>query len=273
MKPRLLLTNDDGVDSPLLQQLAVALASDFTPVIVAPATEMSWAGARHVATRPVDAVRDPAFPFETYRVTGSPVDCVYIACRHLRVNPDLMVSGANFGVNAGLARLVFSGTVQAALAGARLNVPSVAVSIFYPRAIRKSYPRVTDLPPSHYAAELNRLADLIRSAWQTGCLTPGSCSNINLPHPCPDPHRIRLAPIHDDGDLDIFEPGPAAPFHPTPAYPDFDAIPEETDLGAVGRGWITVTPLKVAFDDRAAHPVLHQLVRQFTALTSAPPEL
>jgi len=251
MKPRLLLTNDDGVESPLLQQLAAELAPHFTPILVAPATEMSWAGARHVATRPVEALRDPAFPFETYRVTGSPVDCVYIACRHLDLKPDLILSGANFGVNAGLARLVFSGTVQAALAGARLKYPALAVSIYYPRAIRQRHPRVTDLPPALYAAELRRAAALTAHAWNAGLFTPGICLNLNLPHPCPAPHRIRLAPIHDDSDLDIFEPGPDSPFHPTPAYPDFDTIPETTDLGAIGRGWITLTPLKAAFTDPA----------------------
>jgi 5'-nucleotidase len=264
MKPRLLLTNDDGVDSPLLQQLAVELATDFTPVIVAPATEMSWAGARHIATRPVEAVRDAAFPFETYRVTGSPVDCVYIACRHLRLNPDLIVSGANFGVNAGLARLVFSGTVQAALAGARLKFPAVAVSIYYTREIRQRHPRVTDLPAALYTAELRRATELIRAFWQAGCLTPGSCTNLNLPHPCPASDRIRLAPIHDDGDLDIFEPGPDSPFKPTPAYPDFDSIPETTDLGAIGRGWITVTPLKASFEDAATQPALKKKIHQLT---------
>jgi 5'-nucleotidase len=265
MKPRLLLTNDDGVDSPLLQQLATELASDFTPVIVAPATEMSWAGARHIATRPVEAVRDTTFPFETYRVTGSPVDCVYIACRHLRLNPDLIVSGANFGVNAGLARLVFSGTVQAALAGARLKFPAVAVSIYYTREIRQRYPRVTDLPPGLYTAELRQAAELIRASRKTGCLTSGSCTNINLPYPCPAPDRIRLAPIHNDGDLDIFEPGSDSPFKPTPAYPDFGPIPEETDLGAIGRGWITVTPLKVTFENTAAQPGLRETIHQLTA--------
>jgi 5'/3'-nucleotidase SurE len=264
MKPRLLLTNDDGVDSPLLQHLAAELASDFTPVIVAPATEMSWAGARHIATRPVEAVRDPSFRFETYRVTGSPVDCVYIACRHLGLNPDLIVSGANFGVNAGLARLVFSGTVQAALAGARLKIPAVAVSIYYTREIRQRYSKVTELPLALYSAELRQATELIRASWKTGCLTRGSCTNINLPHPCPAPNRIRLAPIHDDGDLDIFEPGSSSPFKPTPAYPDFDSIPEETDLGAIGRDWITVTPLKIAFEDTAAHPALKKTIHQLT---------
>lgn len=265
MKPRLLLTNDDGVDSPLLQHLATELASEFTPVIVAPAAEMSWAGARHIATRPVEAVRDPSFPFETYRVTGSPVDCVYIACRHLQLKPDLIVSGANFGVNAGLARLVFSGTVQAALAGARLKIPAVAVSIYYTREIRQRYPRVTTLPLELYAAELRQATELIRAGWENGCLTPGSCTNINLPYPCPAPDRIQLAPIHDDGDLDIFEPGSTSPFKPTPAYPDFATIPEETDLGAIGRDWITITPLKVSFGDIAAHPALKKTIHQFTA--------
>ena len=263
MKPRLLLTNDDGVDSPLLQHLAAELASDFNPVIVAPATEMSWAGARHIATRPVEAVRDSTFPFETYRVSGSPVDCIYIACRQLQLNPDLIVSGANFGVNAGMARLVFSGTVQAALAGARLNFPAVAVSIYYTREIRQRHPRVTELPLALYTAELRRAAELIRTLWHAGSLTRGSCANLNLPYPCPAPDRIRLAPIHADGDLDIFEPGTTSPFLPTPAYPDFATIPEETDLGAIGRGWITLTPLKVAFDDFTARPALEKIFSSF----------
>lgn len=266
-KPVVLLTNDDGFDSPLLLAWARRISEWFTPVIAAPVHEMSWASARHVVTREVRVTRSRLSGILSHRITGSPVDCVHIALQHLKLRPVLVISGPNFGLNTGAMRIIFSGTVQAALAAVRLGVPSVALSIYYPRAVRKAYPKVGDLPPSLYRAELETAARILHQLWRRGCLSRG-CLNINLPYPSPDPRRARVAPVHYDRNLRIFQGAGALRFRSLPAYPDFEGVPANTDMGLMRRGLIAVTPLAVSFDDRRRRPGLQRVLK--APRTSAP---
>jgi 5'-nucleotidase len=248
IKPVVLITNDDGVKSPLLLALAEALRATFTPVVVAPEHECSWASALHVATRNVRVTQRRRKGLDIYRVSASPVDCVHIALQHLDLNPALVISGPNFGLNAGAVRITFSATVQAALAATRLGVPAAAVSIYYRREIRSRHPRVHDLLPELYAEEITTAAALINSLWQRKCLRRG-CLNINLPYPSPNPSRARFGPVFIDGAIRLFEEKSPRAFHPIPAYPDFEGVPAYTDMGLISQGLIAISPLAVHYDD------------------------
>lgn len=249
MAPMAVFTNDDGIDSPLLTGLARALGDVFEPAVVAPAQEMSWASAMHVCTRPVTVEPTAAAGLRAWRVTGSPVDCVHLAVQHLGLAPAVLFSGANFGLNAGASRLAFSGTVQAALAATRLGVPAVAVSIYYPRPVRTQYAHVQLLPEELYRPELEAAASLIRRLWHAGCLSGRACVNLNLPHPSADPGTARYGRVWDDGNLTIFEEGPAGTFTAPACYPEFRGVPEDTDMGLVGRGLIAVSSLAMTHED------------------------
>lgn len=248
IKPVILLTNDDGVKSPLLLALAEALRATFTPVVVAPEHEYSWASAQHVAARNVCVTQRRWKGLDIYRVDASPVDCIHIALQHLDLHPALVISGPNFGLNAGAVRITFSATVQAALAAVRLGVPSVAISIYYRREIRSDHPCVQDLLPEHYAEEITTATTLINSLWQRKCLRRG-CLNINLPYPSPNPARARFGPVFIDGALPLFEEKSPRTFHPVPAYPDFEGVPAYTDMGLISQGLIAISPLAIHYDD------------------------
>lgn len=249
MKPTALFTNDDGVRSPLLKTLAAELADLFAPAIVAPAEEMSWASAMHVCTREVRVTSVPDEPFPTWAVTGSPVDCVHLAIQHLGLQPALTLSGVNYGLNAGSSRITFSGTVQAALAAVRLGVPAVAVSIYYPRAIRERHRHAGELAESLYLPEIRSAAAIVRALWRAGCLRDDACANINLPHPSPDPGRVRFGRVWKDGQLALFEPLAPGRFAPLACYPDFTGVDEESDMGLVARGLIAVSALATDHED------------------------
>lgn len=123
--PRILVTNDDGVHSEGIRALARALAHLGEITVVAPIQEASAIGHALTLRRPlrVDPVDDGVFA-----VDGTPTDCVNIAITHvLKAKPDLIVSGINKGWNLG-DDVTYSGTVAAALEGALLGIPSVAVS-------------------------------------------------------------------------------------------------------------------------------------------------
>ncbi|MFM2070057.1 MAG: 5-nucleotidase SurE [Actinomycetota bacterium] len=128
---RLLLTNDDGIDSVGLHILARAMKRHGDVVIIAPDREYSGAGAAlgafHLmqpeAHRAVVAGID-----EAWAVTGPPALCVMFARLGAFGAPfDLVVSGINPGANVGRS-VYHSGTIGAALSGRNGSLSGVAVS-------------------------------------------------------------------------------------------------------------------------------------------------
>jgi len=126
---RILLTNDDGIDSPGIHALAVALRDMADVVIFAPVEERS--GASHSLTlgRPVGYRElDPGAGTPGFVIDGTPVDCVRLAVDAFNDPFDLVVSGINSGANVGL-NVHYSGTVAAALEAAFIGRMGLAVSI------------------------------------------------------------------------------------------------------------------------------------------------
>jgi 5'-nucleotidase len=123
--PRILVTNDDGVHSEGIRALADALKHLGEIIVVAPIQEASAIGHALTLRRPL---RVETIHPGVYAVDGTPTDCVNVAITHvLKQKPDLIVSGINKGWNLG-DDVTYSGTVSAALEGALLSIPSIAVS-------------------------------------------------------------------------------------------------------------------------------------------------
>ena len=124
-KPLILVTNDDGFYAPGVQALAKALTPLGDVAIAAPLAQQSGVG-RHISLRQPLRARERA-P-RAWAVEGTPTDCVYLAVYGLLDQvPDLVVSGINNGPN--LAQDVwYSGTAGAALEGASIGIPSIAIS-------------------------------------------------------------------------------------------------------------------------------------------------
>jgi 5'-nucleotidase len=129
---QILLTNDDGVYSPGLAAMERELLALGDVVVVAPATEQSGVG--HSITFLSPLIVKEIFDGPRQRgwaVEGSPADCVKIGVSEFSPRrPDLVVSGINEGLNAGI-NVLYSGTVAAAIEGAFFDILSVAVSLEY----------------------------------------------------------------------------------------------------------------------------------------------
>lgn len=128
---KLLVTNDDGIDSVFLHELARALIAVGHEIFVAaPKREQSWIGAAKSRNRPVHAVEaDYGLGCRTWVIDGTPSDCVNIAIAHLLpVRPDAVVSGINVGLNASLGFILASGTIGGAWEGAVHGLPAIAAS-------------------------------------------------------------------------------------------------------------------------------------------------
>ncbi len=199
---RLLLTNDDSIESVFLHELVHALRNaGHTLYVAAPKTEQSWIGAaksRHRAVESTTADRGLGCP--TWIVDGTPSDCVNIALSHLLPErPDAVISGINIGLNASLGFILASGTIGGAWEGAVHGLPAIACS--------------QDLPLEQFEqVRLNRgnptpeiLTSLRASAAHVARLVPGFVQataersfivhNLNFPYPCkPDSELHRTIP-------------------------------------------------------------------------------
>lgn len=122
---RILVTNDDGIDSPGLTALADALKAIGEVWIVAPDRERTAVAHAVTLHKPLRIHR---LAPRTFSVNGTPVDCVNLALLKVMPKPPaIVVSGINKGVNLG-DDVLYSGTVSAAMEGTILGVPSIAVS-------------------------------------------------------------------------------------------------------------------------------------------------
>jgi len=123
---RILVTNDDGVHAPGLRATRDALEGLGEVMVVAPLTEQSAASHALTLHHPL---RIKEIEPGVRAVEGTPTDCVLLSVRGiLEEPPHLVVSGINQGPNLG-EDVLYSGTVAAAMEGAILGIPSMAVSL------------------------------------------------------------------------------------------------------------------------------------------------
>lgn len=128
-RPKILITNDDGILAPGLRSLANALIPIGDLYIVAPSGEQSGKGLSITLHSPLSIKQIPwEGTAHAWHVTGTPADCIRLALSVLLdFTPDLIVSGINIGSNAGRT-VHYSGTVGAAIEGCLRSIPSIAFS-------------------------------------------------------------------------------------------------------------------------------------------------
>ncbi len=131
-KKQILLTNDDGIDSPGLWAAAEALSTIGYVTVVAPREHCSAMGrgfGRHEDGR-IDTRKKVVHDqeWEVYAVGGTPSQTVlHGVLEVLGQKPDLVVSGINYGENLS-SDISYSGTVGAAIEAASLGIPALATS-------------------------------------------------------------------------------------------------------------------------------------------------
>jgi len=189
---RILLTNDDGYDTPGIKAVRAALIrAGHDVTLVAPLENQSSSGAR-VTTRGTLGYKEQSPGI--WSVDGSPADSVLVGLLHIMgdESPDLVVSGANFGQNPGYA--INSGTVGAATVAMYAGFPAIAVSVGVDlsEAGAKPYPFPSTLKAFAGAAELsvNLIGDLQKTHADTGELLPGH-TILNVNYPALDPEEIK----------------------------------------------------------------------------------
>jgi 5'-nucleotidase len=246
----ILVTNDDGVTAPGLLALAQEMRRLGEVTVLAP--DHNWSASGHVKTmeRPL-RVRETKLADGSPALTtdGAPSDCVALALLGVvKEKIDLVVSGINPNANIG-HDVTYSGTVTAAMEAVISDVPGIAVSL--------------DSKPGHGELDYDpaaRIAARVASQVIANGLPEGVLLNVNVP--CLAEKQIKGIQITRQG-LRVYHDALDARKDPRgrPYYwigGEFPTGVEEsgTDVGALGEGYVSVTPLQL---DLTAYKAMDKL--------------
>lgn len=235
---RILISNDDGVYSPGLAALAEAAAKVGDVRVVAPDVEQSSMSHAITSSRPLSYRRTPISKFEggkieAYRVNGTPADCVALGV-HNWDGIEVVLSGVNLGTNLGSA-VWHSGTLAAAKQAALLGLRGIAFST----PTTESEPDFPALMPW-----IEKTLKLLLGMKNLPLV------NVNLPV---EPRGIcwtRQAIQHYDGRV-VPAKDPMGRQHYWYTVVPIDAAEPGTDRWAMGRGYVSITPLRLDLTDDA----------------------
>ena len=254
----ILITNDDGIDSPFLLPLAETFAAKHEVTIVAPSHEQSWIGKAMSRRGTVEMQTLSDFPCPSYSLSGTPSDCVNIALAHLCESaPDIVISGINIGHNAGLSFIASSGTIGGALEAALQNLPAIAASMYLAPAAflaisQRSQPLSDDLQ-SHVLQAAAILESFASSFIETQFPQYGQVHSLNFPCENLDQATIHKARAARTLSSSLFErDGDVFRF----AYQPFETLDDNelpTDRKLVHKGQITHTIIDYSAIDRKTY--------------------
>ncbi|MDA7902824.1 5'/3'-nucleotidase SurE [Mariniblastus sp.] len=241
---KVLITNDDGVHSQGIIQLAKLVRTHCEEVfVVAPRIEQS--GVSQAIT-----FLSPLFPHALggdldsqddhipgYSVNGTPVDCVKLGIHELCPwKPDLVLSGINGGLNAGI-NVGHSGTAGAALAAATFGIPAFALSL-----------ESSESMDFGQAAEL--IWPLIKNVMQIG-LPARTVVNVNIPSVVLDQYpetvpEVVMVPVETNPmayDFDTGTDPKGRPYFWSTNFPVPEASEFLTDTQALAAGKVTISTI------------------------------
>jgi 5'-nucleotidase len=237
-RPLILVSNDDGIDAPGIVALVCAMQGLGDIHVVAPVDEQSAVGhaitiRSPVRARPWQLVGDPEHA-AAFAVTGTPADCVKLAVDKLLPRlPDLVVSGINKGPNTAV-NIIYSGTVSAATEAAILGIDSIAFSLCNYRA--------TDYETA------GRVARFVAESVLSKGLPDGILLNVNIPDlPYDEISGIEITrqarSMWEESFVERRDPFNERYYWLSGTFVNLDEGPD-TDVGAVERGYVSVTPIQ-----------------------------
>jgi 5'-nucleotidase len=245
---RILLSNDDGYFAPGLEALAAAVAAIAEIEVVAPERDRSGASNSLTLDRPL-SLRRAANGF--HFVNGTPTDCVHLAVTGmLEQQPDMVLSGINFGANMG-DDTIYSGTVAAATEGYLLGVPAMAISL-----VSKS--------GRHFDTAARVACDLVKRVQLRGFPNP-VLLNVNVPdRPFSELQGMRITRLgrrhKAEPVIKQVNPRGETVYWVGPAGEAADAG-EGTDFEAVSKGYVSITPLQIDLTHTLQIPVINDWLR------------
>lgn len=237
---KVLIVNDDGIDSAGIRILAERFRVGNDIMVVAPMRQRS--GFSHSLTIDDDIFYEKKdFPYHAFAISGTPADCTKTGILYFNKGEpfDLVLSGINNGPNLG-TDILYSGTVAAATEGALHSVPSIAVSLekwncdemFYRQAADFLFENIDGFMRA--CAEFGGVLNINYPVVKPFCGVKFTASGINL-------YNDRYAEGSKSGSVRIVG-------QPTP----HTLNSADCDVELIKKGYVTVTPLSSERNDTAA---------------------
>lgn len=242
---KILITNDDGINSPALLKLVEWARKLGDVTVVAPKVEQSGKSQAIDFCNAVEAV-PVKLPIdcEAWSLDSTPVDCVRFAVRWLKGSYDLVLSGINLGYNLG-CDIAHSGTVGAIFEAGRIGIKAIAFSSDF--TTTDAAVRALDMIYDYITAE-----QLLKHA---------NILNVNVPRT--PPRGIAITRQGSKFFTDDYAAQGDNMYLQTGELVDIHTDDISTDVNAISNGYISITPLSAEYTDSAAFELLQSRTRRF----------
>ena len=223
---KILITNDDGIDTLGIRLLASWAKTLGEVTVVAPKVEQSAKSHAIDFTRPIEVKKVPFIDGVTaYSVDSTPADCVRFGILGLKTGYDLVFSGINKGVNVG-ADVVYSGTIGAVFEAAKMGFKAIAFSSF----------------PEEQEEAAKQLDQVYAYILENKLLEENKIYNVNIPA---NAKGIRVTCQGTSYFSDGFVKMEEEDMYAQVGEPIPDDKPEDLDRDtvAIHNGYISITPL------------------------------
>lgn len=246
-RPLILVSNDDGINSPGIKVLVDLMKSLGEVLVVAPDGPQSAMGHAITIDEPLRVTKVDMFEgIDSYQCTGTPADCVKLAIdKIIHRKPDLMVSGINHGSNSSI-NVIYSGTMSAAVEAAIDGIPAIGFSLC-------NYSFEADFEPCK--PYLHKIASTLLQK----PLPYGTLLNVNIPDNeikgikiC----RQAIAKWKEDFD-ERLDPLGRKYYWMTGKFVNMDHG-DDTDEWALSQGYISVVPTQFDLTDHRNISTLNQ---------------
>lgn len=250
-KPKILITNDDGIHAEGIWHLWHALVDVADVTIIAPSSERSGVGMGLTLHKPItiNPVKwDKGTP--AWKVSGNPADCVRFGIRIvLEEKPDLIVSGINRGSNAG-RNVLYSGTIGGVIEGALRQTPGIAFSS-------------TEFETPRFEMIESYIAPMVQHILEHP-LSSGTILNVNFPTKFPTFKGVKLARQGrglwiEDPDHRVHPDGAPYFWHGGQWFHHDEH--EESDVALLEQGYVTAVPIHI--DELTDHAFLKNRKEHF----------
>ena len=241
-KPRILVCNDDGINGPGLRPLIAAMRRVGDVTVSVPAQERSADSHSLTLHKPI---RVHEVSPRVFTLNGKPADCARLGILELmKGRVDLVVSGINRGYNLG-EDIVYSGTVAAAREATLLDLPAIAFS--------------QDPQSQDYRAAAAFAGKLARQALRRG-IPKGICLSVNVPAGkggrVGKPLVTRLGKRVYSKEVTVRRDPRGGEYFWLAGSNVTSVFEPYTDVDAIARGHVSVTPLHIDVSDG---PMIEQL--------------
>jgi len=241
----ILITNDDGINSPGINALRRAMSDLGRSTVIAPDRDNSAVSHSLTMNRPIRVIQ---LTEDVYTMNGTPTDCVAVALKKILPHPpDLLVSGINTGANLG-DDISYSGTVSAAIEGTIYSIPSMAVSI-------------AGEAPYDFRSAI-KIASYMAQKIMHNSLPENTLLNINVPagNNCKQIKVTRQGRrLWQNAIRETLDPGGNKHYWIGGGTPTPD-LEEDTDVYAIANGFVSITPIQL---DLTNHAGIHYLKKNW----------